>query len=810
MTVHPKLYVYHDNQFDIIADPESIYKTVVEEVLGGILCRGVRFRESYKNGRLLALRAWHLRVKGLLLALRNRPYTTPAFIEAFVTPLEDIFVDQRWEAEVFSVIEREYVLIRDFNPSPVDFSNSDMETERAIIQINETIRNELVQEWNKTRICEARALLCCANESRGRFIGLGNEGVSFAAAGLLYKVFDKSPRDMNISLSALEKSNASLVKCTGSVLILKRSFYQGSLYRGGHGKAMVQMLQSMKNKKLHHSNISPDNLLLDHQENTLRVIDFGRDFHFGEEGSMYELHFQDMCKRAFLCFRFGRYAGNSFTLKKLKEIMRSPSPKHLVGFDNFISVIESPNSTPEDRLLDKLTEIDAFCCGVVSCSTSTLLPVISPDNDDNVVVKHIQAAIASTLDKCKSQPIAIAVEDPFSDVAVLQRRPIWFYKRHILRLLRDANASYTLEELCITAIDETSFQDVTKYIVLLLVPCNPGCYLLIKSCPMEYSVILSNVKRIVHSLEGARLSFKSILLIADVSKTDNFIRQYESSDMTSYNEALCQIQEERLVDEVLLFDGKNSSCLTELNRKWFGHRCSLTHSSEGQHYASTLFAFEAVQKHHCYNRSDLLLQLDSDIILHCEDKLNGLAECAAEFRKSPNLVTFGFPILTEASVAPISRQYMTQNGAPPRMEIRCSFLHLKRLFDMLPLTVPPNEVCASSDSFSLRRGWWHVLDHNIRTRGKKSCRGSLACNHWFFIHPQNEVKDSKSRHDLNMVSDVVSSDLYVTSDLQHFAQCQRGKVDLHTVSGRDWFPNANAATVVVFNLHNTSEREGAC
>lgn len=297
------------------------------------------------------------------------------------------------------------------------------------------------------------------------------------------------------------------------------------------------------------------------------------------------------------------------------------------------------------------------------------------------------------------------------------------------------------------------------------------------------------------------MSFKTIMLVADISKTDNFIRQYEQTNMGAYMEALDQIKKERLVDHLLVFDGKDSAVVKQLNEQWFGHSINATHSLEGQHYASTFYALQVLKDDHDYVQDDLVLQLDSDIIVHCEDYLDGLAECAAEFRKKPSLLTFAFPTVSATGTRCI-RQYASKDGTPPRFEIRCSFLHLNRLFSLLPLDVSSNER-STEDGFFLRRGWWHTLDYTIERRGMKSVRGSLAENYWFFIHPQNDLK---STEDLGLVSDALS--LHSISDLKQTAawKQQLGKVDLQAIKG--WLPQRNEPIVVVFLLNNTPEKDG--
>eukprot|EP00804_Cyclotella_cryptica_P019110 CCRYP_019447-RA/>CCRYP_019447-RA protein AED:0.50 eAED:-0.64 QI:0/0/0/0.66/1/1/3/0/1062 len=729
-------------------------------------------------------------------------------ITSLINPIEDIFDSQCWEDEVFSVIERGFASLKKFEPTPADFSNIPLRQAtvgKTMIQIDEADKKELVREWNKARIVSACGILYKATGQIGEFIGIGKEGVSLYNNGFLYKIFDKVT---DVPRSALQMLDVSFIENEGSPLILRRSFYSGSTYQGGCGLALINMLRSLCSMNLYHSNISPENLLLDDKCETLSLVDLGRDFRHEESSLLYEDHFNDMCRRSFICFRYGHWASNGYGLKQLKNALRVPSELLLVGFDNFMKVItDGTYPKHELRLLSKLDKMNVVCCGIVAPSNHSDMPfpTILVDSDDNVVLKKVESAITSTLSLFPSKSLALVIEDPYSHESYLGRRPVWFYYRHLRRF--QERGAFSIEEDSITVIQEADFHECTKYHIFLLVPRNPGCHLLIKTCPMEHKVILSNVRRLVHCLEHV-ISFKAIFLVADMSKTDNFICQYEASDMESYQRALHLIEQERLVDHLLIFDGSDTSHTQELNKTWLGYNSDATHSLEGQQHASTFHALQSIKDHPSYDANDLVLQLDSDILLHCEKFGSGLAECASEFRKETNLITFAFPIPGSKELDCICR-YIRKEGTQPRMEIRCSFLHLDRIFAILPLSIPPGEA-SSSHRFCLRRGWWHTLDYNIRVRGLKSCRGSLAENHWFFIHPQNDLKQPEIIQDLHLVSDLFSSKSCFMSAIESKTawKSQIGKVDLQTTCG-DWLHLRDEDTVVVFYLLNTSESDGS-
>mmetsp|Transcript_24118 Transcript_24118/g.51333 ORF Transcript_24118/g.51333 Transcript_24118/m.51333 type:complete len:326 (-) Transcript_24118:232-1209(-) len=315
---------------------------------------------------------------------------------------------------------------------------------------------------------------------------------------------------------------------------------------------------------------------------------------------------------------------------------------------------------------------------------------------------------------------ALVVEDPHCYRKIKAGRPLRFFKRHLSR--QQVQLSFKIEQEEIVAIDEESFQEYVTYHVFLLIsldriPTLPGCFLMIKSCPMEHETILSNVHKIVHSLEQTT-TLKSIFLVADTSKQDGFLRQYTSVDMHAYTTALDKIIEERLVDKLVIVDGKDSAQLFQVNNRWLGKSFASSHSITGQQYASTMIGFDMIRNHPCFEPNDLVLQMDSDIIIKCNCDV--IRQCASIFERDPRVVSFAFPIPSKGGAA---LQHLDKSGKPFRFEIRCSFLHLDRLVAMLPLRA--HDVKVPSENYCIDNGWWHTLDYNIQLNGMKSCRGDL-------------------------------------------------------------------------------------
>ena len=799
VAVDEQLYVYHDNQFDVVSSPSNIKKNIVQELMGGILCRNTKWRDQYKETRLLELKAWLFRVKGLLISLRNRPYCNDELDQEFIEPLEQILDTNAWEDEVFSIVRHTFSLLKAYKPNPTNFA---MSNNFLKLDIAET--KEIEKEWNSARINQAHKVLRQVTGKEGYYIGIGGEGVSFRINDSLYKVFDLNHSRLPKKVTKLLHSSY-LDDCSDHQ-ILKRHFVEGASYRGGHGLALVTMLRQWKDMNLYHKNLTPDNLVLDKNEQMLRVVDIGRDVFYQESEYLYRDHFQDMCKRAYLCFRFGGYANNPYSMVQLKQWMREDySSVHLIGFENFMRHVYDAKADGKGKLYERLHDLEATCGHVIS--------TVDNGKDDKEVIKQMNEAISHEV-KCHRPRVAVVIEDPFhddkieNDYADIQRRPLWFYRRHLRRF--GHQLSFSIEDEQVFVIDPATFKEYVGYHIFILDFGSPSpsnkdaCFLMIKSCPLEYQSIYSDVRRTIFSLESST-SFKSIVLVADISKVDGFIRQYASTvDINAYMEALDQIQDERLVDSIVKFDGKNTSEVLEVNKRWLGINVRTTHSSLGQHYTSTFVGFECISEHELYCKDDIVLQMDSDIIIHSESGKDDILECISYFQ-DPQLLSFAFPTLSSNPLG-CGMKHLNQGGKPLRFEIRCSFVHLDRMTQMLPFQIPAEHLVSSDSTVNLKKGWWHILDYNVQSHAMKSCRGTVADgkNLWF-IHPPNEFKKEEMIIELCLVSDILSSNHMTVSILEKKSawRKQLNKVNLQSI-GREWLLERHESIVVAIDISDMS------
>lgn len=254
-------------------------------MIGIILCRGVKYRKDYYEARLVELRAWLARVKGLLVSLRNRSYCNDELIVDFIRPLEEMLDDKKWEDDVFSVVERTFSSLKEYQPNPTDFAASS-----TFVKLDADEVNKIKKEWNSTRVDSALTMLHEVTGKQGiTYVGMGSEAVSFRVDETLYKVFDQDSTKLPMKIVKLLGSSY-VGSCHDRHPVLTRPFYSGTVYRGGHGVALVVMLREWKKKKLYHTNLTPDNLVLDENGQVLRVVDIGRDVKYEESEYMYQPH----------------------------------------------------------------------------------------------------------------------------------------------------------------------------------------------------------------------------------------------------------------------------------------------------------------------------------------------------------------------------------------------------------------------------------------------------------------------------------------------------------------------------------------
>ena len=308
--------------------------------------------------------------------------------------------------------------------------------------------------------------------------------------------------------------------------------------------------------------------------------------------------------------------------------------------------------------------------------------------------------------------------------------------------------------------------------------------LIIKTCLMEAQSIVANVRHIVHTLRRAGTSFDEIVLAVDRSRRRNLVRQYTAIDESAFDTALNIISREKLVDRVHDFSGTDLKALRALNHKYLGLRESLaTHSETGAPHAALFSALDTV-------RSPLAFQLDADICLNMHEAEDLVARAASIFERDERIVTtLALPIYF--AVPP--RECDNDADAQHRFEIRCSFLHMERFQNMLPLV--------QSDQRAPLDKWYRVFDENLCARQRLSVR-FVSCK-GFFVHPPNELK-----RDLNEYMLTVDR---VASRPRHNAnvwRLQSGNVNVFAYADGGW-AFGERCEPIVFVIYYTSNVDSA-
>jgi GTP cyclohydrolase II/arylamine N-acetyltransferase/glycosyltransferase involved in cell wall biosynthesis len=781
---HPSLCVYHDNTFDSVASCASLRAAVVSELCGAVLAKETpEEREELLRARSTTIKARCMRVRGLLQALCNREYfeANEDVLRPFVSTLRSVFDEHRWQTEVFDVIHRE-------GEKWIEW------TVQHRTSVGDGFSMKEVDGAKQTRIqadwIERERVSTVHNDLRLRFpqqsfdfVGAGCEGVVFRSVYTegpgsepqAYKVFDnKAARAQILGKRLLfEKFNAVLLidSPDGQVVIVQRPFIDGLRYTGGHGVELVRLLRWMRTNNVCTDNFSPENVILDQEKGELHVVDIGRDVHACNPD-----RFLRMAMRAFLCFRFGQYEKHPHDLRKLKHWMRATTQTvsglpvsqvletcesnvpQLSFFRKFWSVLNDCADGTNNRLRSALEKYER--AGDVGPPPVTLQASVS-DQDITCRVKELHR------DSEIGAKVAIVVEAPFDSInqqlhpALPQRRQLGYFRRVLLRCGFKIVYQTCVEFPCCERFETR----VETYLFVIekppdAKPCSTkatqiaSTYLLIKTCPMEQHSILADVRRTVQTLQKSTC-FKEVVLLVDWSRRRGFLRQYDGivrpidgESIDKYSTAVQILREERCVDRVLEFCGKESESRA-INKKWFGlDDCSATHSTSGPQYASTLFGFEQLRQLPHFEAGDLVLQMDSDVIWHvAEDCCFDICDAVAkQFAANKDMVTWGCPIPT-VTPSPGGHHHLGQKK-PYRVEVRCAFFCLDTLIGLLPLPIP-EDMRAETGNESIIPGWYRVLDRKFQNmnwvEAKLSVRGSFG-SFAFFTHPQNVCKREGSRH----------------------------------------------------------------
>ena len=168
-------------------------------------------------------------------------------------------------------------------------------------------------------------------------LGAGEEAVVLTDGRLVYKYFhywkpwERSGRVAFLkSLAGRVSGYRSLpdlqeIREQGDHVVAVYPFEEGSKYGGGHLHGVLTLLRDTRQAGIACRNIHPDNLLV--TSSGLKFIDYGSDIVPWDESE-----FEQMCRRAYLTYRFPFHSG----LKRLMtESLTDASLPELMGLDQF-------------------------------------------------------------------------------------------------------------------------------------------------------------------------------------------------------------------------------------------------------------------------------------------------------------------------------------------------------------------------------------------------------------------------------------------------------------------------------------------
>jgi glycosyltransferase involved in cell wall biosynthesis/SAM-dependent methyltransferase len=234
------------------------------------------------------------------------------------------------------------------------------------------------------------------------FLAAGREGRIYADGDSAFKAFradaaDLSPDQLAFLMANLprEGEESRLVPILGfsraeGRLIIRMPFVDGERYSGGHLADILQLVRECRQRGLVLTNLHPDNLLVDSRG--VRYVDLGRSIQ-----PLSEPTFREMCKRAYLCYRW-------HFRPDLREILTrslyDESLPELTGFREFLGAIDPQNihDLMDRGLIESLSHLGIssvldFGCGNGGLSaklTAEGLRVTAYDPDPQCVAKAKQ------------------------------------------------------------------------------------------------------------------------------------------------------------------------------------------------------------------------------------------------------------------------------------------------------------------------------------------------------------------------------------------------------------------------------------
>ena len=298
-----------------------------------------RFAKNLSERRLLiSANAW--RVRGLVKSIRAameriRSNGKPAIGSELASSIEGCiaWIESEHSAEK----------VRRFSEDLMDYNPAEIERFLITLGENRLSYSTRLPVWVSEReVAVIRRTLETMGISDVRPVAGGAEGLVLAADDKAYKYFYAGRSHFEDNSLAFLKSSLEPSKVPGHIVPLERvierdgnvvfqmPFINGQSYSGGHLCELLELLRGCRDAGMVMTNIAPDNLKVG--ENGLVLTDIGRSVKPYSESQ-----FREMCKRAYLCYRW-------HFRPDLKELMRralhDERLPELFGFETFLEAVE--------------------------------------------------------------------------------------------------------------------------------------------------------------------------------------------------------------------------------------------------------------------------------------------------------------------------------------------------------------------------------------------------------------------------------------------------------------------------------------
>jgi len=664
-----------------------------------------------------------------------------------------------------------------------------------------------------------------------KMLGFGSEGIIFTDKKFVYKRFYNKPDNWDL-LKKLSFTDCNQIYEIETIendgkYVIRYKYSSSTEYNGGYTEQLADLFAFGKKNGFVFSNIKKQNFIVANGQ--LKLIDYGRSIEpFRQEkylrsikrcyqmlrysflneeefGNLISLHYADKKTEAIDCgwenFELLVRKRQKVTIHDdyIFELLRSSTNQKILDYgagkckianslacDNDVTVYDidtdllHKRAASNVRITDTTDSLlrdsfDIVLNNLVLCCTENeinaeiladiakllkiggraIISICSPFFNN---IKHTELHITGNNEQYQNANTFNKQSRYGSIIRREYHRPIEYYenilRRYGLKIQSIIECNGVDTETVLPIAEHIIFDCSLEYKNTLL----PDCSLLIKANPMEHNTIYLSLRHIVGQLEKGMRFYERIVTV-DMSAKENRARRYDEDNIDVFLSELNRAKSNGLIDRIIIADGTPEA----IYQKYFGITATNPHASNGQGLFATLIGFDGIN-------TPIVFQTDSDILY----KNSGPNGFLTALQKARSAVTVSLSIAHKEN-AP--------ENYGERTEVRCGFINLKRLKELLPL---PN----SSEKNTLQLAWHRSLDKKLAATPAESIR--LHNKDLFFIHPQNTQKTIP-----NFIA-------YARQSVEKntLPQSQNNSVDL-AGTPQEWLCKTNAAVVLYIRGFNT-------